>query len=218
MKVTVIPKGNYALRFNSDSNNEYAVIKNIQVPEENLTIEMWIKQEGSTNDTDALINMGEDGQRLAIKSSDGGASWGIYNYTQSRISLDSWHHVAYVVENKKLKEIYIDGTPQTIIGTKNIVMPGPVFQIAAFYQDDDGGSDINFNGVIDELRIWNSARTPSQINSNKGKELTGTETNLIGYWNFNEGSGVKLRDSAGGKDGDLKNMEAEDWVEGAPAH
>ena len=30
MIITVRPKGNYALRFNSDSNNEYAVIKNIQ--------------------------------------------------------------------------------------------------------------------------------------------------------------------------------------------
>ena len=216
IKITVRPKGNYALRFNSDSNNEYAVIKNIQVPEENLTIEMWIKQEGSTGDTDALINMGEDGQRLTIKSSDGGASWGIDNYTQSRITLGSWHHIAYIVEDKKLKEIYVDGVSQSIVGTKNIRMPSPMFQIAAFFQDDDEGSDINFNGVIDELRIWNSTRTPSQINSNKDKELTGSEADLIGYWNFNEGSGVKLLDSAGGKDGDLKNMEAKDWVVGAP--
>ena len=217
MKITVRPKGNYALRFNSDSNDEYVAINNIQVPEENLTIEMWIKQENTTNDTDALINLGGyDGQRLTIKSNVLGASWGIEDYAQEAMTLNAWHHLAYVVENKKLKEIYVDGVAQTIIGDKNITMPSPIFQIASYYQDT--ADDKNFKGVIDELRIWSSTRTFSQINSNKDIELTGSEINLIGYWNFNDGSGSKLIDLTGGRDGNVIHMEAEDWVEGAPVH
>lgn len=217
MNVTVLLKGNYALRFNSDSNDEYVSINNIHVPEENLTIEMWMKQESTTGDVDALINMGgQDGQRLTIKSSVGGASWGIEDYAQESISLNDWHHVAYVVEDKKLKKIYVDGVAQTIVGDKNITMPSPFFEIASFYQNTD--DEKNFKGVIDELRIWNSTRTSSQINSNKDKELTGSESNLIGYWNFNDGSGIKLIDQTGGSDGNVIHMEAEDWVEGAPVH
>lgn len=217
MKVTVRPKGNYALRFNSDSNDEYVAINNVQVPEANLTIEMWIKQEGTTGDTDALMSMGGyDGQRLTIQSGIGGVSWGVEDYAQEAISLNAWHHVAYVVEDKKLKEIYVDGAAQTIVGDKNITMPGPIFQVASFYQST--ADDKNFKGVIDELRIWSSARTSSQINSNKDNELTGSEANLIGYWNFNDGSGTKLIDQAGGRDGNVIRMEAEDWVEGAPVH
>ena len=214
MKVTVRPKGNYALRFNSDSNDEYVAINNIQMPEENLTIEMWIKQENTTHDTDALINMGGDGQRLTIKSSVGGASWGIEDYAQEPISLNDWHHLAYVLENKKLKAIYVDGVAQTIIGDKNIVMPSPNFQIAAFYHN--AADNKSFKGVIDELRIWSSIRTVFQINNNKYKELTGSEENLIGYWNFNDGSGTKLIDQTGGRDGNVIHMEAEDWVEEVP--
>ncbi len=217
MMVTVHPKGNYALQFNSDSNDEYVAINNIQVPEENLTIEMWMKQEGTTNDTDALINLGGfDGQRLTIKSSIGGASWGIEDYAQASISLNTWHHVAYVVEDKKLKDIYVDGVAQTIIGDKNITMPSPFFQIASYYQNT--ADDKNFKGVIDELRIWSTVRTSDQINSNKDNELTGSETNLIGYWNFNDGSGSKLIDKTSGRDGNVVHMEAEDWVQGAPVH
>ena len=215
MKVTVRPKGNYALRFNSDSNDEYVSINNIPVPEANLTIEMWIKQEGTTGDADALINMGGDGQRLTIqRGKDGGVSWGLDDYAEESFTLNTWHHIAYVVENRTLKAMYVDGKPQTINGDHNITMPSPMFQIASYYQDT--ADDKNFKGVIDELRIWNSARTLSQINNNKDKELTGSEANLIGYWNFNDGSGTKLIDLAGGRDGDLKNMEAKDWVEGAP--
>ena len=217
MKITVVPKGNYALRFNSDSNDEYVAINNIQVPKDNLTIEMWMKQEGTTSDTDALINLGGfDGQRLTLKTSVGGASWGIDDYAEEQISFNVWHHIAYVVENKKLKAIYVDGVAQTINGDKNITMPSAVFQIASFYQST--ADDKNFKGVIDELRIWSSARTSIQINSNKDKELTGSESNLIGYWNFNDGSGVKLIDQTGGRDGNVVNMEAEDWVAGAPVH
>jgi len=217
MKVTVLPKGNYALRFNSDSNDEYVSINNIPVPEANLTIEMWIKQEGTTNDTDALINMGGDGQRLTIqRGKNGGASWGLDDYAEESFTLNEWHHIAYVVEEKKLKVIYVDGVAQTIVGDKNITMPSPMFQIASYYQDTADAK--NFKGIIDELRIWSSARTLDQINNHKDKELTGREANLIGYWNFNEGSGTKLIDLAGGRDGDVVHMEAEDWVEGVPVH
>jgi len=56
------------------------------------------------------------------------------------------------------------------------------------------------------------------VRDNKDKELTGSEANLLGYWNFNDGSGAKLIDLTGGRDGNVVHMEAEDWVEGAPVH
>ena len=38
---------------------------------------------------------------------------------------------------------------------------------------------------IDELRLWNIARTESQINADMGRQLTGSETGLNAYYNFN---------------------------------
>ena len=43
-------------------------------------------------------------------------------------------------------------------------------------------------GSMDELRIWNDARTITEINDNMNKELSGTEAGLVGYYRFNEGS------------------------------
>jgi hypothetical protein len=40
---------------------------------------------------------------------------------------------------------------------------------------------------MDEVRIWNVARTQSEIQSNMNTELTGTESGLVAYYPFNQG-------------------------------
>jgi hypothetical protein len=46
-----------------------------------------------------------------------------------------------------------------------------------------------FWGDIDEVRIWNVARTQQEIEDNLLTELTGLESGLVAYWNFNEAPG-----------------------------
>jgi hypothetical protein len=77
-----------------------------------------------------------------------------------------------------------------------------------------------FHGMIDEVRIWNIARTESQIQGNLGLELT-SGTGLIGRWGFNEGSGTSAGNSiAGQPDGTFYNANSighgPTWVSGAP--
>ena len=45
-------------------------------------------------------------------------------------------------------------------------------------------SDDFFDGVIDEVRVWNTKRTATEINNNRDIELVGNESGLIGYWPF----------------------------------
>jgi len=52
-----------------------------------------------------------------------------------------------------------------------------------------------FNGQIDEFRIWNVARTATQITSTMSKTLAGNEAGLVGYWKFDETSGTTAADS-----------------------
>ncbi len=42
-----------------------------------------------------------------------------------------------------------------------------------------------FDGEIDEVRIWNYARTQSEIQSTMNYTLNGNEPGLVAYWNFN---------------------------------
>jgi hypothetical protein len=46
-----------------------------------------------------------------------------------------------------------------------------------------------FNGLVDELRIWNVARTDAEIMANFDKALVGNEAGLVGYWKFDDAPG-----------------------------
>lgn len=45
-----------------------------------------------------------------------------------------------------------------------------------------------FDGTMDDVRVWNVARTQAQIDADFKTELTGSEPGLAAYWTFNGGS------------------------------
>ena len=51
-----------------------------------------------------------------------------------------------------------------------------------------------YNGLVDEFRIWNVALTVEEIISTLDKPLIGNELGLVGYWSFDEGSGLTASD------------------------
>ena len=71
-----------------------------------------------------------------------------------------------------------------------------------------------FNGLIDEVRFWNVARSAADIAAKMNCELAGTEAGLVAYYKFNQGvaagnnAGVTtLTDIAGGDhNGTLNNF------------
>jgi hypothetical protein len=74
-----------------------------------------------------------------------------------------------------------------------------------------GGQSNFFQGGIDEVRLWQVARTESQIRAAMDTTLTGAEAGLRGYWRLDEGHGEAARDlaPAGGKaSGTLRNGAA----------
>ena len=61
-----------------------------------------------------------------------------------------------------------------------------------------------FNGSLDNFEIWNKALTQSEIQSYMTSPPNGNEAGLVGYWNFNEGSGSTVTDLSGnGNDGTI---------------
>ncbi|MBS1495477.1 MAG: T9SS type A sorting domain-containing protein [Bacteroidetes bacterium] len=99
---------------------------------------------------------------------------------------NKWHHVAGV--RNKAKDsiyIYIDGVLQgqlkdnTISGLSNSNATNWIGR-----RDPCAGPN-NFYGDIDEVRIWNKAKTSTEIFSQKDAELAGNEPGLVAYYNFN---------------------------------
>ena len=69
-------------------------------------------------------------------------------------------------------------------------------------------------GKIDEVAIFNTARTAAQIQSDyNARRLADTTTGLVGLWHFDEGQGTRAYDSSGNANhGTLTNMAATAWV------
>ncbi|MDP2895979.1 MAG: S41 family peptidase [bacterium] len=58
-----------------------------------------------------------------------------------------------------------------------------------------------FHGALDEIRIWNIARSQKEIQAAMNTPLTGKEEGLVAYWNFDDGTAKDL--SPHGNDGKL---------------
>ena len=100
------------------------------------------------------------------------------------ISLNQWHHIEYVM-NSGTASIYIDGINQAI-ESGGYGSDGIYSAIGGGY-----GSGYDGNGLIDEVKIYNYARTQAQIawDYNKGKP--------VGWWKMDECQGGTIHDSSG---------------------
>lgn len=101
----------------------------------------------------------------------------------TNLNLNTWYHLAGVREGTSLK-IYINGLLENTISIGNISVNnvGRDLLIDRLLAGHFGGAN------YDEVRIWNTARTVSQININKNCELQGNESGLIAYYKFNQGT------------------------------
>ena len=105
---------------------------------------------------------------------------------------DTWFHVAGVIDASHTITLYVNGESVEVNDGG-----------ATFINDHFGtwigsksGAEAFFDGTIDEVRIWNVARTEAQIQANMCKKLVGDEEGLVGYWRFDESSGTSCTDSS----------------------
>ncbi len=70
-----------------------------------------------------------------------------------------------------------------------------------------GPNSYQFYGALDEVRIWNVARTEEEISAYMFKELNGDEEALVAYYNFNTAEDVSVPDMSGnGNNGTLQTL------------
>lgn len=79
------------------------------------------------------------------------------------------------------------------------------YLVVAAEKHDAGPAYPSFNGYVDELRIWNVARSAAQIAADRRRILSPGTPGLVGSYRFEEGSGTSVTDSSGSgaPDGDL---------------
>ncbi|MCD4818343.1 MAG: hypothetical protein K8S23_06595 [Candidatus Cloacimonetes bacterium] len=119
-----------------------------------------------------------------------------------------WYHIAAVNDNGT-RHVYVNGIEKTLSGTPITFTPNndPVCLGVDYLS-----SPRYFEGRMDEVRIWNVARTETQINDKMNTFLSGTETGLVSYYQLNEGSGITANDPISSNNGTLTNMTEDDWI------
>ncbi len=156
-----------------------------------VTVEGWVKWETFSTAT-RFFDFGNVQRQLNVSS--GFNNGDLYLVVQGvptiaemhspgAVPLKGWCHIA-AVAGKGGMRLYLNGT---LLGTKD-------------YGGDFVGRDGNrhaflgesvfrsqaMRGEMDEVRVWNSARTPEEIRENLTKQLTGSELGLVGLWNFDD--------------------------------
>jgi hypothetical protein len=101
-------------------------------------------------------------------------------------SVGQWVHVAVTFDaSVSTTKFYVNGaqqgSPQVTTGTSIYNGSGKFYLGALEYS---AGNTLFFDGVMDEVRVWNVVRTETEINNNKSLELTGSESNLVAYYPF----------------------------------
>lgn len=94
------------------------------------------------------------------------------------VNINTWQHFAYTYSTG-IGKFYKNGI---LLSTKGHTNPAnfDVLRISS-------GCCHPVSGTLDELRIWNTARSQSQLQTARNTELSGTESNLVAYYNFNQG-------------------------------
>jgi hypothetical protein len=174
-----------------------------------LTLSAWVKRDVAGT-FDNILMKGSYGYGLVIDDQDRLGYWSDPLYTNcfnsgaNTIPANVWTHVAVVVDAGVNTTLYINGVNVGVGGAGNAIINNNA-DILAFGTQDIGSCDCNnHGGNIDEVQIWNVALTQAQIRERMHLTLSGTETGLVGYWQFNETSGNAI-DAVNGNNGTLQN-------------
>ena len=144
------------------------------------------------------------------------------------ISDNNWHHVAVTFNNNSSPKfrMYVDGVLEASFNLNNVTMNTATTNSFRIGRRVDNVN--HFDGVIDEVRVWNYDRSAAEIASNMGAEFCTIPNGLVAYHKFNQGTaygtntGVDESPDVSGNnnDGDLNGFAlsgtSSNWVPGYP--
>ncbi|HJQ25162.1 MAG TPA: C25 family cysteine peptidase, partial [Blastocatellia bacterium] len=194
--VVDLPNNN-ALNF--DGTDDFVKLTHFDRPS-TMTIEAWIK----TSATSGLKNIvtwtgySPNLHTAEFRVGNGNIEYAEYTSVASQgsgawsVADNNWHHVAVVRNGNGSNNvtIYVDGVLR-VTSTVNLSVTTSALRIGCFDWNANNlyyNHDRFFQGSMDEVRIWNVARTQAQIQANMSKELVGNESGLLRYFNFNRGT------------------------------
>jgi len=113
-----------------------------------------------------------------------------FTYSMSKpINDGRWHHLAMVRQGVKVL-FYVDGEmiyTQATNGIANVNNNGYLYLGTSTC--NFGSQNTLLNGSMDEVRLWNVARSGDSINAAMRRTMSATTPGLVTYYNFDQGVG-----------------------------
>ena len=187
---------------NLDGDEDYVRIENSHtlVMTDALTIEAWIYPLGPGIGREGII-VCNIGQYQLARFDDGSIWFAISNENPGWEWIDSgyivpegtWAHLALTYSaNAKLFQLFVDGVLVfSTAGTGSIGDFHPTLNYFRIGARREARREF-FDGLIDEVRVWDIVRTDFEIRSTIDTSLQGNEPGLAGYWNFDDGTANDL--------------------------
>jgi hypothetical protein len=214
--------GSYALDF--DGSNDYVEVSGYTgvTGTSSRTVELWVKTSAygmisywGTNSCGwrfgLRVNSNSDYGTLGALKVEIGCG---YKSGTTDLTDGNWHHLAVAFATGGSADdfiLYVDGIQESTSSLDRVFNTQSSSNVKIGYWDE------YFNGQFDEIRIWDDVRTAAEIRANMHAELSGSESNLVAYYQMSNGSGTSLTDnSSNSNTGTLTNMVtsggSSDWV------
>ena len=159
----------------------------------NRTFEAWIYITSTPTSNEAIMDYGTNavGSRntfavnsnLGITYLSGGTNANIGSSINA-VTLNQWTHVAFVL-NGGTGYLYANGVQ---VGTGSLTSVNtPSGNSNLLIGNRVSGGNIPFNGIIDEVRVWNYARTVTEIIADTGNVICPPRAGLVAYHNLDHG-------------------------------
>ncbi len=176
-----------------DGSNDYVVVphNSVQVGMSALTLEAWVYITGSTGVYRNVLVKGDYGYGMIIDDNNELGYWSDPNYSNcphyGHVPFDTWTHVAVVVEKGVSTKFYINGkNVGTTTNSGHTTINNGSNDSLIIGSQGTGCRCNYFDGKMDEVRIWNIARTSNDILGSMNCELPAT-SGLIARYYFDEG-------------------------------
>lgn len=155
------------------------------------------QDDGSNVDANWMLVIDDTNDVIAADFEDMATGLNHPVYGTTMITNDVWHHAAATYDGTTWR-LYLDGNLEATL-VVNAAPRSDTIQHAGLGTmiESDGTVNGHFQGVLDEVRIWNYARTRAQIISTINSQINTAQTGLVARWSLNEGTGTVVNGSAG---------------------
>lgn len=201
----------FALNFNTQQNDK--VIVPLTLPATGpYTLEAWVYPVTTTGSYNTILEFGNDNPWFGLTSA---GTLELYRSVTSTtpVPLLRWSHVAFTWDGTNSR-LYLNGVP---VGTSAT----PPERVGTGFSIGFANSDTGWDGRIDEVMVWSTARTAAQLLTDKATGPAATTPGLLAYFKFDEGTGQTVRNQVptgpSGTLGSTTGPEVDDpsWIAGS---